>query len=516
MDKITKHFDIRSLSDNPKHKTAILINPPVYDTQYWAEWSQPYGLLRIAALLKKHTYKRIELFDFMETDENSIVHHHRINPEESFAEKNDPELPIHPIVISKNGEELKLFKYHFGKTWKEFKKWLDERGFLKRPPDEVWVTSVMSFWWESTRDLTIRLKNLFGKKTKIILGGIYPSLVPDHAVTFTAADIVVAGEVEEANDIWTELSLYEKHPQYAILTPSRGCPFDCAYCAQKTLNMGLQKVRFRPYQDVIAEMKDKYEAYGIRDFAFYSDFLLWDFERNFQKILETIVSEKLPFRLYAPEGLDTKFLSSSQRLVDLLKAANFQKIYLPVENIDDQYLKMLNRRHVKLEHFVKAAKMCEKAGFRMRNLEVNSFVLYGLPGEKIDHVVKTVMFVSEIVGSIIPMLFTPVPATRIFNQYLPCFRERKWDKDLHKLNGKLYPFLEMNEGSIEDYIDLQRLMFMLNSHYRSKSFQLFGKTKVSSAFRQNLTNAFEAFMNQHKENDDITDYPKLLLKEAIS
>lgn len=515
MGEIIQHFHIQSLGES-KHKTALLINPPIYDTQYWAEWSQPYGLLRIAALLKKHKYKRIELFDFMEVDDNAKIHRHRINPEESFVEKDNPEPPIYPIIISKNGEELKLFKYHFGKTWKELNRWLDERGFLKNPPDEVWITSVMSYWWESTRDLTRRLRSLFGEKTTIILGGIYPSLVPDHAAIFTAADIVVAGEVEEANDLWTELSLYEKHPQYAILTPSRGCPFDCAYCAQKTLNMGLQKVRFRPYQDVITEMKHKYATYGICDFAFYSDFLLWDFERNFQKILETIVDEKLPFRLYAPEGLDTRFLSSSQRLVDLLKAANFQKIYLPVENIDDQYLKILNRRHVKLEHFVKAAKMCEKAGFRLRNLEVNSFVLYGLPGEKIDHVAKTVVFVSEIVGSIIPMLFTPVPATRIFNQYLPYFRERGWDKDLHKLNGKLYPFLEMNEGSIEDYIDLQRLMFTLNSHYRSKSFQLFGKTRVSSAFRENLTKAFEDFVNSYKEIEDTTNYPELLLKRSIS
>ena len=32
---------------------ALLINPPIYDTQYWAQWAQPYGLLRIGALLKK-------------------------------------------------------------------------------------------------------------------------------------------------------------------------------------------------------------------------------------------------------------------------------------------------------------------------------------------------------------------------------------------------------------------------------------------------------------------------------
>jgi len=248
----------------------------------------------------------------------------------------------------------------------------------------------------------------------------------------------------------------------------------------------------------VAEMRHKYETYGIRDFAFYADFLLWRFEENFQRVLEIIVREKLPFRLHAPEGLDVRLLSQSQRLVDLMKAAHFQKIYLPCESIDEEYIRSLNRQHVRLEHFVQAVRMVERAGFRLRNLEVNAFVLYGLPKESIDSVVKTILFVSEIVGSIIPMLFTPVPTTQIFLDYLPYFQERGWDRDLHMLNGKLYPFLEINEGSVSDYIDLQRLMYTLNAHYRSQSFQIFGDTRVSAAFRENLRNEFEKFVRDYK------------------
>jgi hypothetical protein len=66
------------------------------------------------------------------------------------------------------------------------------------------------------------------------------------------------------------------------------------------------------------------------------------------------------------------------------------------------------------------------------------------------------------------------------------------------LNGKLYPFLEMNEGFVSDYIDMQRLMFTLNAHYRSKSFQIFGETKVAEAFRENLRNGFESFVEDYK------------------
>ena len=34
-------------------RRVLLINPPVYDAQYWARWSQPAGLLRIGSWLKQ-------------------------------------------------------------------------------------------------------------------------------------------------------------------------------------------------------------------------------------------------------------------------------------------------------------------------------------------------------------------------------------------------------------------------------------------------------------------------------
>ncbi|HNS49983.1 MAG TPA: B12-binding domain-containing radical SAM protein [Anaerolineae bacterium] len=495
-----RDFCVDDLRGDPRAKTALLINPPVYDTQYWAQWAQPYGLLRIGALLKKRGYKRVELFDFMETNAKRKVPQHRINPGETYEEQDMPARPLHPYTIAKKGHALLLNKYHFGRPWPQFEAWLAEQGFdAARPPDEIWISATMTYWWESVRDLTVRLKRLFGGKTTILLGGIYPTLVPEHAARMTLADLIVVGEVEEANDLWPDLSLYERPPAYAVITPSRGCPYNCAYCAQRTINQGRQTVEYRPPSDIVAEMRHRYETYGIREFAFYSDFLLWEHEQNLQQILQTIVTERLPFRLHAPEGLDTRYLSQSQRLVDLMKEARFEKLYLPCESADDGYLRTLNRRHVRLDHFIRAAQMAEKAGFRMRNLEVNAFVLYGLPRETIDQVVKTTLVVSDVVGSIIPMLFTPVPTTQIYAEHLPYFAERGWDRDLHMLNGKLFPFLGMNQGTIEDYVDLQRLMFMLNTHYRSRSFRIFGDSRVSAAFRESVHAGFERIRRRDPE-----------------
>src|SRR5206468_2014320 len=106
-----------------------------------------------------------------------------------------------------------------------------------------------------------------------------------------------------------------------------------------------QQVRFRPVDDIFAEMCHKYDTLGIRDFAFYADFLLIRYQDNLLPLLRKIVAAKVPWRLYAPEGLDTRFLAQSQELCDLLRASRFQKVYLPVENVDDNVLRSLNRKN---------------------------------------------------------------------------------------------------------------------------------------------------------------------------
>lgn len=110
-------FHPTDLPGDSAQKTALLINPPVYDTQYWAEWSQPYGLLRIARLLGNLGYKRRELFDFMEAPgEKRKVAQRRIAPGESFIEKDTPDPKSPPYRIEKAGQTLELWKYHFGKS----------------------------------------------------------------------------------------------------------------------------------------------------------------------------------------------------------------------------------------------------------------------------------------------------------------------------------------------------------------------------------------------------------------
>src|SRR3954452_5469952 len=53
-------------------RSALLISPPVYDTQYWAHWSLPYGLLRVASWLRNMGYV-LKLIDCMDANKTRTV-----------------------------------------------------------------------------------------------------------------------------------------------------------------------------------------------------------------------------------------------------------------------------------------------------------------------------------------------------------------------------------------------------------------------------------------------------------
>lgn len=462
---IVKNYQITKT----RRKKALLINPFIYDPQYWAEWSLPDGLLRVGSLLKRkgyHTY----LIDCLETDENRKVKKKRIE--------------------TRKIDDIELRIYHFGISKKEFRNRLENYTAAFGNPDEIYVTSIMTFWWESTRDVINILREHFPdtKRTKILLGGIYPTLAPDHAEKNTKADIIIKNEVYEASDLCPDFDLYpEKKHLYAIIKGKRGCPYDCAYCAQRALNNGKngEIVRCKSPHAIVDEIQFYQEQYGIREFAFYEDAILYRPKENIELVLDEIIKRNLKVNLYAPEGFGPKEIANYPEIIQKMKAAGWKKIHLGLESVKTEVNRYWNRTHTNLDDFEKAIKVIENADFKLRGPQVNAFVLYGMPNEKIEDVVETILYGSHIVGSLIPMLYTPVPTTRLFIDYQYYFEQEKFD--LHDLNGKYLPFLKMNGYRASDYIDIQRLMFSLNIQYRSESFNILANKTVSNSMRKKIS-----------------------------
>lgn len=64
--------------------------------------------------------------------------------------------------------------------------------------------------------------------------------------------------------------LCKQTPDYPILF-SRGCPFDCVFCANEHWNLSKPKVRFRSPKNIADEMEELANTYGIREFNNVAD-----------------------------------------------------------------------------------------------------------------------------------------------------------------------------------------------------------------------------------------------------
>jgi radical SAM superfamily enzyme YgiQ (UPF0313 family) len=439
-----------------KGKRVLLLNPPVYDTRYWDRWSQPYGLLRVATLLKKLGYQT-ELIDCLESS---------------------PKGRVRRSVKGKiNVGDMQMTFYHFGMSLSGLHSRLDSLDYV---PDQVYVTSIMTYWWKSTRDVVRLVKEVF-PLSEVLVGGIYPSLCPEHAAEHIPADTVVAGEIREASHLWTDLSLYSDSPGYAVISASRGCPYDCAHCAQRKING--PGVRHRDPEDVVEEILEKNRRYGIRKFAFYEDNILIDCESNFERILDLLLEKGLRFHLTAPEGFEVRLLYP--RLLKKMKAAGFRSVYLPLEIASFAGTLHVDQKKVRLEEFDRAVEYCRQAGYRPGvRQDLNAFILYGLPNQPLDAVVDAILYAVHRVGNVTPMLLTPVPGSRLYRSYEWYFEEE--ELGLADLNGKLFPFWRLGNMKPSDYIDFRRLMYAFHTQLRGRSFDLLGDSLVPRLVRESL------------------------------
>ena len=125
-------------------------------------------------------------------------------------------------------------------------------------PDLIYVTSLFTYAWKHVHDAVGHYRRLF-PETEIVLGGIYATLMPEHA-GLSGSDRVKTGLVAEAELYRPDYSLVEGWDS-SIMFSMRGCIRKCAFCAVPRL-----------------EGKISGKAQGIRDLIEpgHKKAILWD------------------------------------------------------------------------------------------------------------------------------------------------------------------------------------------------------------------------------------------------
>nr|WP_320160784.1 hypothetical protein [uncultured Methanoregula sp.] len=137
---------------------------------------------------------------------------------------------------------LKLSAYHKSKgdTTELINFEKKDQRLPKKTPKKIYVTSLFTWAKQPVWDAVAFYKNAF-PKSELWLGGIYASLLPDHA-KLSGADKIYQGLFPDAEDLVPD---YDLVPQWdgSIIFSSRGCCNNCDFCAVPRLEGKMNSMR---------------------------------------------------------------------------------------------------------------------------------------------------------------------------------------------------------------------------------------------------------------------------------
>jgi radical SAM superfamily enzyme YgiQ (UPF0313 family) len=398
---------------------VLLVNPWAADFSAFDLWARPLGLLYLAGVARRLACEPI-LLDCADRHHESLNERpYRSRP--FSCGKYPAEEITKPEILRWVPRRFK----RYGISIEAFQRSLDRIG----RPDLILVGSRMTHWYPGVVEAIRILRQRFAG-APIALGGVYPTLFPDHAERFSGADYFARGEGENVvvqliNDLLKPSSPAPPfdlddldclpEPAYDLLSgrdclpflTSRGCPHRCSYCASRQM---FARFRRRDPLRAADHLIECVERFGFCDVAFYDDALLADAPRHFIPFCDRLIAEcrrlGSELRFHTPNGLDYAVLdeAAAERMANL----GFETIRLSLETANRERLRQLGRES-DLSRFETALQALARAGFDLRRVGV--YVLFGLPGQNRHEVEQNVDYVLSLGATPKLSEYSPLPFT---------------------------------------------------------------------------------------------------------
>lgn len=396
-----------------KRPPVLLVNPWIHDFAAYDLWARPLGLLVMGTRLRKLGLDPI-LIDFVNADHPEL-------PSRKLKPDGRGPWPKTPIDKPKSLRHITRTFSRYGAPPEVI-----QRDLLSLPrPRAIFVTSLMTYWYTGVKE-TISLLRIVFRDVPIVLGGVYATLMPDHARRACEPDYVWRGPAENGlegllgnhlgfqMDVCTDspncefspcLDLMSKVTFLPLLT-SRGCPMRCSYCASRNLFPGFVA---RPAPDVIGSIEEAVLRYNVQDVVVYDDAFLYDAPRRAIPILQECAQRFPNMRWHAPNGLHVRYITRDVAVA--MKRAGFETIRLGLESSADLFHQQTGGKTLR-EEFLRAVTKLFDAGFTRAN--VAAYLLVGLPNQTRAQVEDDVAFVME--AGVVPKLaeYSPIPGTGLW------------------------------------------------------------------------------------------------------
>ncbi|OGQ08346.1 MAG: hypothetical protein A2026_20310 [Deltaproteobacteria bacterium RBG_19FT_COMBO_46_12] len=458
----------------------LLIQPPIQDFYQTSIRTQPIGLAYLAASLKSHGYK-VEILDCQTEKKKPISIPSELSSLRGFYPFDDQ-------------SPFKLYTgyYHFGMGWKEIKQKIRDSNV-----DVFGISSSFTPYHGEALEIARIIKEWDPNKM-VVMGGAHVSCDPGGALQSPYVDYAVLGEGEIRFPLLIEKIVKEDlkgiaemdgigyrvdgeikinplqsfitdldslpHPAREVLDPdryriekkrstmiitSRGCPHRCAYCSAH-LVMG-SSCRARSPEAILKEMIECLERYDIQAFDIEDDNFTLDQERAkrlMSLVIENFGEEKLD--LSAMNGVS--FTSLDEELLKLMKRSGFKTINLSLVSINPLTKEKMGRPQGTTE-FDKIIDKSEQV-----NLNVIAYAILGMPGQTIEEMADTLIYLMGRRVLIGPSVYYPTPNTPLFEK---CKKEGILPAQISRWRSSAFP-IETKEFNRLDLLTLFRLARLIN------------------------------------------------------
>jgi len=207
--------------------------------------------------------------------------------------------------------------YH--QTYLNFKKNSDNND----GPDLIFVTSIFTYWSKHVINAVLYHKIKY-PNAKIIVGGIYASLMPKHCLKNTLCDNIIMGPIPEVDKCPPAYDLVDV--DYQIIHTSRGCVRQCGFCGtyiiepewlcKSTIKEEIEENQRRQYE---------HNQKPLKKIIFYDNNLLANpyIENVLDELIELKKEKKITY-VESQSGFDGRILREKPHLAEKLKKAGFK------------------------------------------------------------------------------------------------------------------------------------------------------------------------------------------------
>lgn len=200
-------------------------------------------------------------------------------------------------------------------------------------------------------------------------------------------------------------SLFKVDSDKAYMFSSRGCPYNCVFCASSRL---WKMLRFNSAEYVLAEMKELVEKHGVRRIAFYDDLFIANRAR-IRKLVDLVgktdLIGKVKFHVSARANL------IDDEICALLKKMGVEGVSLGLESGSNKILKYLKGGSVTVRDNKRAVETIKKYG-----LYCNAAFVIGAPIDTRKTILETLSFIKKSqLDSFVVYALTPLPGTPIWD-----------------------------------------------------------------------------------------------------